>query len=199
VSTDDQNCELQINECREYCLRCGWGEPALYVDKGISGKRTSRPELDRLMKDARQRKIDIIVVWKLDRWGRSLSHCVSSLQDLAAHKVRWIAYTQNLDTAESNPMSRAMMGMMAVFAEFEREMIRERVLAGLRAAKSRGQRLGRASKVFNRGKALELRVAGKSIRQIAKELDVSAGVIQRLLEANPLLSHASKTPSQLSA
>ena len=142
VSTADQTCEMQLRELREYAARRGWELFAEYVDRGWSGAKANRPELDRLMADARQRRFDAVLVWKLDRWGRSIRHAMNSIQELACHGVRFLAITQNIDTDESNPMSRFMLHIMAAFAELERELIRERVVSGVRAAKANGKRLG---------------------------------------------------------
>jgi hypothetical protein len=118
------------------------------------------PTLDRLMKDARQRRFDAVVVWKLDRWGRSLAHLVQSVQELSGLAVRFVEVTQNIDTDESNPIARLLMHLMAAFAEFERELIRERVKAGVLNARAKGKQLGRPGKVFHRGQAIEMRQQG---------------------------------------
>jgi DNA invertase Pin-like site-specific DNA recombinase len=177
VSTTDQNCEMQLRELREYCARHGWDVCREYVDTGWSGSKVRRPQLDRLMADARLRKMDCVVVWKLDRWARSNVHCQESIGELQALGIRWLATTQGLDTDQLNPMSRAMLGMMAVFAEFEREMIRERVKAGMNAARHRGRQLGRRKVVFDRHRAADLKSAGKSYRAIAADLGVSLGTV----------------------
>lgn len=183
VSTTDQNCEMQLRELREYVKRRGWTNAGEYVDTGWSGGKASRPQLDRVMLAARQRKIDCVLVWKLDRWGRGVAHCLQSLQELRSLGVRWIAITQNLDTDESNPMSRLMLTLMAAFAEFEREIMRERVKAGLQAARHQGRIGGRPRKIFARWKVAGLHKAGWSVRAIATKLKVSTGTIQRLLKA----------------
>jgi DNA invertase Pin-like site-specific DNA recombinase len=133
------------------------------------------------MDAARKRQIDCVVVWKLDRWGRTMLHAIESIQDLAAHGVRWVAITQGLDTHQTNPMARAMLGMLAVFAEFEREMIRERVIAGIRTAKARGVHCGRHAKIFNGDEALQMREQGMSVRQIAKRFRVGQMCMWRRL------------------
>src|SRR6202011_2857800 len=135
VSTNDQDCGMQLRELRDYCQRRGWAIAGEYVDTGGRGAQASRPQLDGLMKDARQRRFDAVLVWKLDRWGRSLIQSLQSVQELASMGVRFIAITQNIDTDESNPMSRFMLHIFGAFAEFEREMIRERTLTGVRAAR----------------------------------------------------------------
>jgi putative DNA-invertase from lambdoid prophage Rac len=179
VSTTDQDCCMQIKELREYCKRRRWTITTEYVDHGWSGSKASRPQLDLLMNAARLRKFDAVVVWKLDRWGRSVAHLVNSVQELACLGVRFLAVTQNIDTDESNPMSRLLLHMMAAFAEFERELIRERVKAGLERVKADGQELGRPRVVFDKEKVRKLRQQGKSIRHIATTLKLSHGVVQR--------------------
>jgi len=181
VSTADQKCELQLRELRAYCERRGWAIAEEYVDVGWSGKLTKRPQLDRCMRDAAEHRFDCILVWKLDRWGRSLSHLIDSIQTLTANGIRWIAVTQNLDTDQANPMAKAMLGMMAVFAEFERSMIQERVVAGMAAAKHRGIRCGRPKKVFDRDQVGQLRARGLSVRAIAKQVGIGVGTVHRLL------------------
>jgi putative DNA-invertase from lambdoid prophage Rac len=131
VSTVDQNCALQLSELRHYCTTRGWKICCEYVDT-VSGSKSSRPSRDRLMRDARARRIDIVIVWKLDRWGRSLADTVITLEELAFAGVRFICMTQGLDTDNANPMSRAMLGMLQVLAQFERDMINERVNAGIK-------------------------------------------------------------------
>jgi DNA invertase Pin-like site-specific DNA recombinase len=181
VSTTDQNCEMQLRELREYVKRRGWLNAGEYVDTGWSGGKASRPELDKVMLAARKRQVDCVIVWKLDRWGRGVAHCLQSLQELRSLGVRWIAITQNLDTDESNPMSRLMLTLMAAFAEFEREIMRERVKAGLQAARHQGRVGGRPRKVFARSKVAPLHKAGWSVRAIAAKLGVSTGSVQREL------------------
>src|SRR5688572_5374229 len=139
VSTADQSCDMQLCELREYTERRGWKAVGEYVDTGWSGAKASRPELDRLMRDASTRRFDAVLVWKLDRWGRSVAHSIKSIQELIALGIRFLAVTQNIDTEESNPMSRFMLHIFAAFAELEREMIRERVTSGIRVAKTNGK------------------------------------------------------------
>jgi putative DNA-invertase from lambdoid prophage Rac len=181
VSTTDQNAEMQVRELREYAARRGWNLVAEYVDTGWSGAKASRPQLDRLMKDARQHRFDIVMVWKLDRWGRSLVQSLQSVQELASMDIRFVAITQNIDTDQSNPMSRFMLHIFGAFAEFEREMIRERVCAGVRNAKRKGKQLGRKRVIFDRGRAHDLHKAGASVRDIATALQVGRGTVHRFL------------------
>lgn len=179
VSTTDQDCRMQVKELREYCARRCWTVACEYLDHGWSGAKASRPQLDLLMSAARLRKFDAVVVWKLDRWGRSVAHLVNSIQELASLGVRFTAITQNVDTDESNPMSRLLLHMMAAFAEFERELIRERVKAGLERVKAEGKELGRPRVIVDREKIWKLRARGKTIRHIASTLKLSHGTVQR--------------------
>jgi putative DNA-invertase from lambdoid prophage Rac len=172
VSTSDQNCELQLGDLRRYAEVRRWSVVGEYVDAGWSGGTVDRPELARLMAAARQRHVDAILVWKLDRWGRSVADSIKGIQELVSLGVRFVAVTQNLDTDESNPMARFLLHIMAAFAELEREIIRERIVAGVRAAKAIGKQLGRPKRVFRRDEARRLRQAGWSWRKIAAELGV---------------------------
>lgn len=183
VSTSDQNCEMQLRELRQYCQARGWEIQKEYVDTGWSGTKASRPELDKLMQDARTRKFDAVLVWKVDRWGRSVANLVSSLKELSGLGVRWIAVTQNLDTDENNPMARFMLHILAAVAELEREMIRERVKAGMQAAAHQGKRCGRPKAIFDRTQALKLRRKGMSFQQIAMQLKVGKGTVERALKS----------------
>lgn len=172
VSTADQSCDLQRRELNEYCQRRGWQIVGEYIDTGWSGTKAIRPELTRLMNDARKRRFDAVVVWKLDRWGRSVPDSIKSIQELDSLGVRFVAVTQNIDTDEKNPMSRFLLVIMSAFAELERQLIVERTVAGVRAAKANGKILGRPRRVFRRDEAIRLRNEGLSWRVIAKRLGV---------------------------
>ena len=190
VSTTDQSCEMQLQELRHYAAQRGWQVFDEYVDTGWSGAKASRPQLDRLMQDARARRFDAVLVWKLDRWGRSVADCIRSIQELVSLGVRFLAVTQNLDTDESNPLSRFRLHILAAFAELEREMIRERVRAGLRAAKANGKALGRPRRAFRRDEAVRLRSQGLSWRRIAQVLDLPMSTVIRACSENPLSRQA---------
>jgi putative DNA-invertase from lambdoid prophage Rac len=192
VSTSDQDCGMQLSELREYALRRGWTVAGEYVDTGWSGAKASRPQLDRLKVDASKRGFDAVLVYKLDRFGRSVRNCLDGIEALRAHGVRFLAVSQNIDTDESNPTSRLMLHILAAVAEFERELIRERVCAGVRNARQKGKRLGRPKRVFDRQRAVELRQQGRSLPQIARELGVGLGTVVRALDGQKL----SKIPSQ---
>jgi DNA invertase Pin-like site-specific DNA recombinase len=181
VSTTDQTCEMQVRELREYAARRGWTVVNEYVDTGWSGAKASRPELDRLMRDAALRRFDAVLVYKLDRFGRSVRNCLDGIAALGSHGVRFLAVSQSIDTDHENPTARLLLHILASVAEFERELIRERVCAGVRNAKRNGKVLGRKRVVFDRHRATEMHRAGASVRQIAASLGVGAGTIHRVL------------------
>src|ERR1700686_4100440 len=170
VSTTDQTNAIQVSELKDYVERRGWTLASVYQDQ-MSGAKASRPGLDQLVADARRRQFDVVGVWKLDRFGRSLVHCVSGIQDLASMGIRFIATSQGLDTDESNPASKLLLHILAAIAQFERELIRERVSAGMRNAKVKGTRtgkpIGRPRRVFDRTEVLQLRELGLSLAKIA--------------------------------
>ena len=177
VSTTDQNCDMQLRELREYVLRRGWESAGEYVDSGFSGSKASRPALDRLMDGAARREFDCVAVYKIDRFGRSVLHLSQQLAALTSYGVRFIAVSQGMDTDASNPSSRLMLTILAGVAEFEREIIRERTLSGVRAAKANGKVLGRPMRVFRRDEVARLREEGMSWRAIAKQLGVPVSTV----------------------
>jgi putative DNA-invertase from lambdoid prophage Rac len=186
VSTTDQSCEMQLHELRHYVARQGFQVFAEYVDTGFSGASANRPELDRLLRDARLRRFEAVLVWKLDRWGRSVAHCIRSIQELVGLGIRFLSPTESIDTGADSPMSKFLLHLFAAFAEMERGIIRERVQAGVRAAKAKGTRLGRPQRVFRRAEAQRLREQGKSWREIARALEIPMStVIDACRSENP--------------
>ena len=199
VSTTDQNCDLQLSELREYAKRRGWRIVGEYVDTGWSGAKASRPQLDKLMADAARRKFAVILAWKIDRFSRSTQHFYEQLGRLTSWGVRFIAVTQGIDTDQNNPMSRFMLHILSAVAEFERDIIIERVTAGVRSYRAAygagrvgkhrhsksGKDLphGRPRAVFDRVRAAEMRGKGTSIRDIARAMNVGIGTVHRLLAA----------------
>ncbi len=177
VSTTDQNCEMQIRELREYVARRGWEAPAEFIDSGFSGAKASRPALDKLMSAAARREFDCVLVYKIDRFGRSVLHLSQQLAALTSYGVRFIAVSQGIDTDASNPSSRLMLTILAGVAEFEREIIRERTLSGVRAAKANGKTLGRPMRIFRRDEVVRLREEGLSWRAIAAQLGVPVSTV----------------------
>ena len=136
-----QDPELQLVPLREYCKARGFTMAGEYVDNGVSGSKSSRPQLDRLMDAARKRRVDVVLVWKLDRFGRSLKQLVLALEELSALGIGFISYQDNIDFQTAQ--GRLMFHVIGAMAEFERELIRERVKAGLDKARRKGKRLGR--------------------------------------------------------
>ena|SRR5215469_6635974 len=189
VSTADQNCEVQIRELREYVQRRGWVVVEEYIDTGISGAKASRPALDLLMQDAPEHRFHAVLVYKLDRFGRSVLNLSQSLALLDSYGVRFIAMSQGIDTDQSNPTSRLLLNILASVAAFELELIRERTIAGVRAAKAKGKHIGRPRRVFRRDEAVRLRGEGHSWRSIARILDVPVttvrDVVARCAESLP--------------
>ena len=177
TSNGHQDPEMQLRELREFVQRRGWQITGEYVDKGISGSKDSRPALDRLMADASRRKFDAVLVWKLDRFGRSLRHLVNALAELEALGLTFVSLRDNLDL--STPSGRLMFQIIGAMAEFERALIQERVRAGLRNAKSKGVRLGRPRVFVSESRIDALRASGASWRAIAKDLGVSLGTLHR--------------------
>ena len=180
VSTQQQDMRLQTAELGQYIASRGWTQTDCYEDI-MSGAKANRPGLARLMTDAQGRKFDVVVCWKLDRFGRSLVDCLNSIRTLESAGVRFIAVTQGLDTDQQNPASRFLLHVLGAAAEFERSLIRERVSAGMKAAQKSGTALDRPRRVFNRDEVYELRRQGKSIAQISRELKIGVGTVARTL------------------
>src|ERR1700730_11440352 len=171
-----QDPELQLRELREYARLRGLTIVGEYIDR-ISGSKDSRPALNRLMADASQRKFDAVLVWKLDRFGRSLRHLVNALAELEALGLTFISLRDNLDL--STPSGRLMFQIIGAMAEFERSLIQERVKAGLRNAKAKGKRLGRPRVYADGHKVAELRARNLSWAEICTLLKLSKGTAQR--------------------
>jgi len=180
TSNGHQDPEMQLAELREYAGRRGWEIVGEYTDQGVSGSKESRPELNRLMIDAHLRRFDAVLVWKIDRFGRSLKHLVNALADLGAYGVAFISLRDNIDL--STPSGRLMFQIIGAMAEFERALIQERVKAGLRNAQAKGKRLGRPRRVVDTSKIAALRAAGATWRSVSRELGVGVATLYRLHE-----------------
>jgi DNA invertase Pin-like site-specific DNA recombinase len=141
-----QHPEMQLAELREYAARREWEITSEYVDEGVSGAKESRPALNRLMVDANRRRFDAVLVWKIDRFGRSLKHLVTALADLEAYWVAFVSLRDNLDL--STPTGRLMFAVIGAMAEFELSLTKERVRCGLINARANGKQLGRPRHVF---------------------------------------------------
>src|SRR5450759_3645717 len=170
-----QDPEMQLRELREYALRRGWAVTSEYVDRGVSGSKETRSQLDRLLTDAHRRAFDGVLVWKIDRFGRSLKHLVCTLADLSAYGVAFVSLRDNLDL--STPSGRLMFQIIGAMAEFERSLIQERVRAGLRNAKAKGKRLGRPPSGADPARIAALRASGASWRAISHEMGVGVATL----------------------
>jgi DNA invertase Pin-like site-specific DNA recombinase len=168
---------MQLRELREFVERRGWQISGEYVDRGVSGSKDRRPALDQMMAAAQGRKFDVLLVWKLDRFARSLKHLVNALAEFDALGIAFVSLHDNLDL--TTPAGRLMFQIIGAMAEFERALIQERVRAGLRNAKAKGLRLGRPRVFVSESRIDALRGAGASWRAIAKELGVSLGTLHR--------------------
>jgi DNA invertase Pin-like site-specific DNA recombinase len=172
-----QDPELQLRELREYAAARGWTVIGEYTDTGVSGSKESRPGLNQLMSDAHRRKFDAVLVWKLDRFGRSLRHLVNALAELEARGIAFVSLRDNLDL--STPSGRLMFQIIGAMAEFERSLIQERVKAGLRNARAKGKRLGRPRALVDSDRVIALRAQGLPWRTIASQLHVGLGTVVR--------------------
>jgi DNA invertase Pin-like site-specific DNA recombinase len=189
VSTlNSQDPELQARELREYAQRRGWQIVREFIDRGVSGSKDSRPALNELLTDVHQRKCDVVLVWKLDRLGRSLRHLVNTLAELEARGVAFVSLRDNLDL--STPSGRLMFNVIGAMAEFERALIQERVKAGLRNARAKGKRIGRPRVPADVRRIVALRRAGNSWSEICEQTGLSKGTAQRAY-------HAHKAPAVL--
>jgi DNA invertase Pin-like site-specific DNA recombinase len=170
-----QDASLQTREMRQFAEARGWRLADEYVDSGVSGSKDSRPELNRLMADAHKRRFDVVLVWKLDRFGRSLRHLVNALAEFESLGIAFVSLSDNLDLSTAS--GRLMFNIIGAMAEFERELIRERVKAGMKNAKAKGARIGRPRVAVDAGRIAALRASGLSWPKIARELGVSVGTV----------------------
>jgi DNA invertase Pin-like site-specific DNA recombinase len=179
VSTFDQEPENQLQELRRYAEARGWSVVE-FVDRGVSGAKDRRPALDRLVVEARRRRFDVVVCWRLDRLGRNLKHLITLLEDLQALGVAFVSLAEGIDA--TTPAGKLQLHILGAIAEFERARIAERVRAGLARARSQGKRLGRPRRrdVLERVQGVE----GLSVRRAAETLGVSRSTAQRWLSAS---------------
>lgn len=202
VSTKDQDCGIQLTNLRAYVKRADWPEATEYVEK-LSGKEgVRRPQLERLLADARMKHIDLVLVWKMDRFGRSAIDALENVRELDHAGVRFLCPTMNIDTDNKSPMGRFVITLFSAIAELERDIIVERTSLGQlayreafkaghvgtgKAKQSKSGKnlpVGGQRRVFDHKHALALRKRGRSVREIARELKVGLGTIHRLLKAS---------------
>ncbi len=182
VSTDRQTHNSQLAELREYCERRGW-QPAEFSDI-ISGAKFTGAGLDAMMTDVRRGRLDVIVCFKLDRLGRSLAHLAQLVGELNAHGVALICTSQGIDTSNDNPAGRLQLGVLMAVAEFEREIIRDRVRAGLKFARDNGVKLGRPGTLAKHQEAVNgLLAQGHKKRAIARKLGLPVSSVFKLAKS----------------
>jgi DNA invertase Pin-like site-specific DNA recombinase len=180
VSTlNGQHPEMQLAELREHAARRGWTVVGEYIDR-LTGARERRPELDRLWTDCRKRKVDAVLVYRYDRFARSLRQLVNALEEFRALGIDFVSLHEGVDT--STPNGRLVFGIFASIAEFERELIRGRVISGLAAAVARGVRLGRPRLSVDADQIASLRAAGVSWREISNQLGIGIGTACRAVQ-----------------
>lgn len=179
VSTGDQTVDPQLDVLRDYAQRREMHVHAEYIDAGVSGSKDRRPELDRLLADARKRRFDAVAVVKLDRLARSVRHLTQLAAELEALGIDLVVLDQGIDT--STPSGRLLFNVLGSIAEFERDLIRERTRAGMAAARRRGKRLGRPRALDAQGvaRARRLRASGRPFREIAEVLGVGVATVKR--------------------
>jgi len=185
VSTADQSVENQLPELHRYAAARGW-EPREYLDHAVSGSKDRRPSLDAMMIDARRRRIDAVIVWRLDRLGRNIKHLITVIDEMQALGVAFISLGEGLDT--TTPAGRLQFHILASIAQFERERIQERVRAGLARAKAQGKRLGRPAEDVPLDKLVS--VAGLKHADAAKQLGVSLSTIKRWRRGQKTIANA---------
>jgi DNA invertase Pin-like site-specific DNA recombinase len=183
TANNGQDPSMQTRELREYCERRGWKITGQYVDEGISGATDSRPELNRLMADAHRRRFDAVVVWRFDRFARSVSHLLRALETFRSLGVEFVSFSEQMDT--STPTGKMVFTVLGAVAELERSLIAERVKAGLRNARAKGKRLGRPRVAVDAARIGALRAHGRSWREITTEMAISKGSAQRALWGLP--------------
>lgn len=173
-----QDVDTQLLPLRKYAKARGL-KTVEFVDRGISGSKDRRPQLDALMKAAHRREFDAVAVWRFDRFGRSVSHLVRALETFQALGVDFVSLTEAVDTG--TPAGKLMFSMLTAFAEFERNLTIERINAGLDRARKQGKTLGRPRKIVSLDRVQTYRAEGKSLRWIGKTLGVSEGKVRALL------------------
>lgn len=181
VSTAAQSPESQLLDLRQFCAARGWTIVKEFVDLGISGAKDERPALRELMHEyAKRRLIDVVLVWRFDRFARSLKHLINTLHELNDLRIHFVSYQEGLDT--STAQGRLVFSLVGAIAEFERELARERIMSGLRNARAKGTQLGRPTAEFDIEKALQLQAQGLNLRDIGAQLNVSAATLSRVLQ-----------------
>jgi DNA invertase Pin-like site-specific DNA recombinase len=183
TANNGQDPTMQTRELREYAERRGWSVVGEYVDIGISGTKEKRPELDRLMAEAHRRRFDAVIVWKFDRFARSVSHLLRALENFQALGIHFVSLSESMDT--STPAGKMVFTVLGAVAELERSLIVERVKAGLRNARAKGKRIGRPRVIVDAAQILALRNAGRSWSAICQQTGLTKGTAQRSVSSLP--------------
>ena len=178
TSNQGQDPHVQTRELGEFCEHRGW-TLAEYVDIGISGTKEKRPALDRLMADAHKRRFDVVVVWRFDRFARSVSHLLRALETFNSLGIAFVSLSEQIDT--STPTGKMVFTVLGAVAELERSLIAERIRAGLRNARAKGTRLGRPRISVDVSLVVRLRAEGRTVREIADALGVSRSLVHKTL------------------
>jgi DNA invertase Pin-like site-specific DNA recombinase len=186
TATSGQDPTMQTRELREYADRRAWTVTSEYVDIGISGTKEKRPELDRLMADAHRRRFDAVLVWKFDRFARSVSHLLRALESFKAQGIEFISFSEQLDT--STPAGKLVFTVLGAVAELERSLIVERVRAGMRNARAKGKQICRPPLTHLSGETRRCiyechKTGGTSLRQLAVRFSTSVASVQRTIRA----------------
>ena len=181
VSTTDQSTEPQLLDLRRYVSDRGWKIFEEYVDEGISGTKDSRPALNDLMNAARKRRFDVVLVWRFDRFARSTRHLINALEEFRNLGIDFVSYQENIDT--SSPLGAAIFTIISAVAQLEKDIISERVKAGLRRAKENGKTLGRPRVNLPVQAIRRRRKRGETVEQIAAHYKTSVCTVYRALEA----------------
>lgn len=203
VSTVDQHPETQLSELRQFAANKGFTIVAEYTDHGYSGARARRPELDRMMDDARRHRFDVLLVWSCDRLARSTKHLLQTIDELNGFGIQFLSQREAIDT--EGPLGRAILVIVSAMAELERCIIIERVRAGMRRARLEGRQIGRARLDVDRQQVIQDRRSGMSLTQVAKKHGISRATVCRLMKeasASPdatVPALAGSVPEQASA
>ena len=183
VSTNLQSTESQLLDLRRYVADRGWKIFREYVDEGISGTKDNRPALNELMNDAKKRRFDVVLVWRFDRFARSTRHLINALEEFKNLGIDFVSYQENIDT--SSPLGAAIFTIISAVAQLEKDIIAERVKAGLRRAKENGKKLGRPRGINLPVQAIRRRrKRGETVEEIARHYGTSASSVYRALEAS---------------
>jgi DNA invertase Pin-like site-specific DNA recombinase len=192
-----QDISMQTRELEQFATARGWNMADSYLDIGICGAKDRRPELDRLMADAHRRKFDVVIVWKFDRFARSVSHLLRALETFSALGIAFVSLSEQMDT--TTPAGKMVFTVLGAVAELERSLIVERVKAGLRNARAKGKRLGRPRVSPDAHRIAALREEGLSWAKIAERMGVGEGTVYRAAHASAKIPARNAATNSFSA